>query len=172
MKLVYDAMVVATLILSAYLVISMERNFTDVRQQIVDSQKSVKPLQAQLEEQAKLVALLQTELTTFHEEVNARIAKKEKLKADIAMLSSTLSKIKEAEVLKTQNDYKKAADILKAAKEPLWKAGDIFVSEQAALRGLMWPIDQIMEKWNNDDGSVDTSEITATLKTIVDNIKP
>ncbi|MCK5830174.1 MAG: hypothetical protein KAH20_07705 [Methylococcales bacterium] len=172
MKLVYEAMVVATLILTAYLVISVEKNFSEVGQQVVDSQKSVKPLQAKLEEHQTLLELINTELTTFHTEVNTRIAKEEKLKADIAILSTTLSKIKEAEALKAQKEYKKAAEVLKAAKEPIWKAGDVFVSEQAALRGLMWPIDQVIEKWNNNDGSVDTTQISTTIKTILDNIKP
>ncbi len=165
-------MVVATLILTAYLVISIERNFAEVGKQVIDSQKSVKPLQAQLELQQKMQELLHVELTTFHTEVNTRIAKEEKIKADIAKLSFTLSQINEAEILKQQGQYKKATELLKEVKETLWKVGDIFVSEQTALRGLMWPIDQVMTKWNNNDGTVDTEKISTTIKTILEKIKP
>lgn len=172
MKIVYETMVVATLILTAYLVISVERNFVDVRQSIINSQKLVEPLQKQLEEQQKLVALLQIELSTFHTEVNTRIEKEEKLKANIAALSGIVSKLNQAEVLKKQGEYKKAVEILKATKDPIWRAGDTFESEQTALRGLMWPIDQVMQKWNNNNGRANTAKISIAIKAILNNIKP
>lgn len=172
MKIVYETMVVATLILTAYLVVSVERNFAEVRQYIINSQKSVEPLQKQLEAQQKQVELLQTELAAFHSEVNTRVAKAQQLTLDIARLSATLSKISHAESLRNQGKHKQAAEILKAVKDPIWKTGDVFTSEQAALRGLMWPIDQVMGRWNNNDGSADTAKISATIKRILGNIKP
>lgn len=172
MKIVYGTMLVATLILTAYLVISNQKNFIDIREQVIDSKKSVKPLQKQLNTQQKSLEVLQTELTEFHTEVNTRIAKAEKIKVNIAALNSTLSTISGAEELKNNGEFKKAAELLKTAKDPIWKAGDIFASKQVELRGLMQPIDKVMEKWNSDDGSVDTTKITTSIKAILESIKP
>lgn len=172
MKQVYEAILVATLILSTYLVISTGKNFSAIQQNIISSKEGVTLLQKQLSEQQELIVSLQTEFATFHKDTKARVSKAEKFKADIALLKGALSKVYLADVLRQQNKLDEAAKALLSAKEPIWLAGDSFSSEQTILRGLMWPIDKIVEKWKEGSSKADTAKISATITKVLNTITP
>jgi hypothetical protein len=163
-------MLVTTLILTAYLVITIAKNLPVISRSIADSQMTIIPLQQQLDKQQIVLEALQAELAGFHKEVNERIFKEEKHKEAIKSVQSALSKIEEAEGLRKSGDLTKAQAILLATKEPLWKAGDFFISDQARFRGLMALIDAALGAWQKGNGSVDVSKITASLKPVLEKI--
>ena len=171
MKLVYETIQVATLILIAYLVISVEKQFSLVKDTIVESQKVVQPLQKQLKEQKKLIVALQEKLLIFHTEVNERVAEEEKIKANIAQIKATLSILNEVSALSKSGQFPVAIEKLTSIKELLWKASDLFISEQAMLRGLMWPIDQMLEKLKSNDKNINISPVVTTIQAVLANIK-
>lgn len=170
MKIVYGTMLVTTMILTAYLVISIERNIPVINQNIADSQQAVAPLQQQLDKQQEMLALLQTELSGFHKEVNDRIAQEKKLKDAIQSVRAALYKVEEAETKRKAGDLHKAAEILLSTKQPLWGAGDIFQAEQATFRSLMTPIDITATKWKSGNSGADASKISASIKVILERI--
>jgi seryl-tRNA synthetase len=170
MKMLYGTMLVTTMILTAYLVISIEKNIPVINQNIADSQIAVAPLQQQLDKQQETLVLLQAEVSGFRKEVNDRIAEEEKHKESIQSIRAILSRIEEAEVKHKQGDLNKAAEILLSTKEAIWHAGDIFKTEQSMFRSLMTPIDMTATKWKSGNGAIDTSKISASIKAILEKI--
>lgn len=158
------------MILTAYLVISIERNIPLINRNIADTQKAVASLQQQLDKQQEMLASLQTDVSGFLKESNDRIAKEEQHKASIQSVRAILSRIGEAEAKRRQGDLVKAAEILLSTKEAVWKAGDIFKPEQAKFRSLMTPIDITATKWKSGNGAADTSKISASIKVILEKI--
>jgi chromosome segregation ATPase len=170
MKMVYRIIQVTTMFLTAYLVISIEKNIPAINQNIADSQKAVATLQQQLDKQLETLVLLQAEISGFRKEVNDRVAKEEKNKESIQSIRAILSRIEEAEVKHKQGDLNKAAEILLSTKESIWHASDIFKSEQSNFRNLMEPIDMTATKWKSGNGAIDTSKISASIKVILEKI--
>lgn len=158
------------MILTAYLVISIEKNIPEINRNIADTTRAVAPLQHELEKQQEMLALLQAEVSDLHKEARDRIAKEEKHKESIRSLRAILSRIEEAEAKHKQGDLNKAAEILLSTKETLWNAGYIFKSEQSKFQGLMAPIDITATQWKRGNGAVDTSKISASIKVILEKI--
>jgi hypothetical protein len=170
MKIVYGTMLVTTMVLTIYLVVSIGNIIPAIKQNVTDSQKAIAPLQAQLDKQQEMLTLLQTDVTAFRKEVNEPIKKAESRKAAIQSVRGALAKVEEADAMRKAANLTKAMEILLSSKDPLWKAGDAFPSEQTVFRGLMTPIDATISKWKSGDGNVDTAQISTSIKTILEKI--
>lgn len=170
MKIVYGTMLVTTMVLTIYLVFSIGKIIPAIKENNADAQKTIAPLQEQLAKQQEMLTLLQAEVTTFHKEVNEPIKKAEARKAAIQSVQAALAKVDEADAMRKSGNLTKAMEVLLSSKDPLWKAGETFPSEQKTFRGLMTPIDAAVSKWKSGDGKVDTAQISSSVKAILERI--
>jgi hypothetical protein len=170
MKIVYGTMLVTTMVLTIYLVFSIGTVIPAIKANNTEIQKTLVPLQEQLVKQQEMLTLLQADVAAFRKEVNEPIKKAEARKAAIQSVQAALAKVDEADAMRKTGNLTKAMEILLTSKDPLWKAGDTFPAEQKTFRGLMTPIDATVSKWKSGDGKVDTSQISASIKTILEKI--
>lgn len=65
----------------------------------------------------------------------------------ITALTRVYGDLLSTELLLKSGDLAAAINLLKASKEGIWEAGDIFSAHKAALQGLMQPIDENLHRW-------------------------
>ena len=170
MKILNGTLLVATTILSAYLVVIVKIEMPLINKNILHSYEAIAPLQEQIKTQREMVAELQTELKAFRTEVNERVIAEEELKESIRSVREAISKIYAADKKRAQGKLGEAADTLLSSKELLWKAGDQFTTQQAEFRGLMEPIDTTVRNWRKGRAKTSTKPIIEQIKLILENL--
>lgn len=172
MKIWYGSILVATVILTAYLVLFVNQAIPALNDGLNQSQALIKTLQEQVIKQNELLLALQADLK---KQANNNAAppkppQEDKGKLAVDSLRNSLTKFAEAEAKKQQGDFNSAIDLLKSTKQALWKAGDVLNTHQDALRALMGPIDTIMTQWKKGDKVADTSKVSTAVRTILQKI--
>jgi len=166
-NVLFQAMIVASFIMSAYLVTkvaSIEDGFDAGQILLREDVASVKQTTSAL---VKRMDTVGNELVTFHNEVNER-EKAAELKAKIfSSLQSARRQTEEAAMLHAAGHYEEAVAKLLTIKEPLWKAGDYYIDQQQALRGLMEPIDITGVKWRGGDKTATADSIITRIDNIL-----
>lgn len=175
MKIWYESILVAMVILTGYLVLAVDRHLPRLSTNAYEEQTSLKSLQEKLDKQTEMLAAMQAEIKKLGagKEGNQAAAKPpsvDKGKLAVDSLRASLAKMAEADAKKQQGDMNSAIDTLKLVKETLWKASDNLTAHQAALRALMGPIDIIMTLWKQGDKKADTSKIAVEVKTVLKKI--
>ncbi|NOT85161.1 MAG: hypothetical protein HOP02_10390 [Methylococcaceae bacterium] len=168
-KLWYGAILVATVVLSIYMFVIVDKHIPVIDQSLIDSQESIGSLQEQFTKQNAMLELLQADLKL----INKYTTEKEKDEKQVLAIKSVCHgylSINEADALRKAGKLNVAADTLKETKELFWKAGDVLTIEQSALRGLMNPIDAIMSQWTKGEKTADTSKLSIQLTTILKKV--
>lgn len=171
MKIWYGTIIVATVILTGYLVIVIGRHLPNVSANAEEAQANFKLLQEKLDKQAGQLTAMQAELKKLGKD-NSPPPKPPEDKGKIAVdsLRASVKDLSDADAKKQQGDMNAAIDVLKSVKKTLWQAGDTLPTYQADLRALMGPLDTIIGKWKQGDKAVDTSKISLDVKTILQKI--
>ncbi len=172
MRIWYGTLLIATVVLSGYLVAVLNRALPAIETAVYAQQAGIKNLKDTLERQNQMLVAIQAEL----KKNNATDAPPQKPQAPdkgklaVDALRNSLEKMKEADAKKQQGDINTAIDLLKSVKQALWQAGDVLPAHKAALRPLMGPIDGIIGKWKQGDKSADTSKIALAVRTVLHKI--
>ena len=171
MKIWYETILVALLVLTGYLVIVVERHLPLMRATASETQDSLKRLQDKLDKQNELLIKLQADVAKLGKVGEpTKPAQEDKGKLAVDSLRTSLNNLLDADAKKQQGDINGAIDVLKTVKKTLWQAGDILPTHQAALRALMGPLDSIIGKWKQGDKTVDTSKISLAIRTVLQKI--
>jgi hypothetical protein len=172
MKVWYGAILVATAILTAYLVVVVDKTLPALYENIGKSQTVIKTLQQQLTQQNELILALQADVKKLGKDNNtpAKPPQEDKGKLAVDSVRASLPKMTEADAKKQQGDFNSAIDLLKSTKQALWQAGDNLTAHQAALRGLMGSIDVIIAQWKKGIKAADTSKISTAVRAILQKI--
>jgi len=70
-------------------------------------------------------------------------------KKQFVQLLKTYSDLLTVELLQQDGKLKEAAVLLKASKDSIWQAGDIYPSHKQKLQALMQPIDETLQIWQS-----------------------
>lgn len=160
---------VATFVLTAYLVVSLNQSVTSIHEQVETLSKDISSLKVLLDEKSVEIAAINETVLAFREEVNAREAKREELKKRMKVLKGVLGSLAKAESLKN-SDVNQAAETLLSIKGPVWTSGDYFTSEQEALRSLMGPIDILAGQWRGGDKKQTIESIENTITGVLSRV--
>lgn len=87
-----------------------------------------------------------------------------------ATLTKTYSTLLEAEILQNEGNFEEAATILKASKDSIWAAGDLYPSHKDKLQGLMQPIDESAQAWQSGN-PVSIQSIYQTIQSVLQAIE-
>lgn len=171
MKIWYGSILVATVVLAIYMVIVADKYIPALYRNVAESKETIKLLQEQLNKQNVMLEALQTDIKAMGKDKKPAGPSPEEIrKTAVESLRSTLAKFTEADAQLKQGDVNNAVDILKSTKQSIWKSGDVFTSEQSALRALMAPIDVIIDQWKKGDKAADTSKVLTAVKTILQKL--
>lgn len=171
MKIWYESILVAMVILMGYLVIVTERHLPRLSANTEEVQASFILLQEKLDKQTELLAKLQSDINKLGKEnTPPKPPPEDKGKIAVDSLRASVKSLSDADAKKQQGDMNAAIDVLKSVKKTLWQAGDTLPTHQAALRALMGPLDAIISKWKQGDKTIDTSKISLAIKTILQKI--
>lgn len=174
MKIWYESILVAMVILMGYLVLVTGRHLPRLSANTENTLENIKLLQEKLDKQTELLTAMQSDIKKLStgKETNqpAKPPPVDMGKLAVDSLRASLAKLAEADAKKQQGDINTAIDVLKSVKQTLWKAGDNLTAHQAALRALMGPIDTIMTQWKQGDKKADTSKIAIAVKTVLQKI--
>lgn len=171
MKIWYGTIIVATVILTGYLVIVIGRYLPNLSANSEETQASLKLLQERLDKQSELMTAMQADLKKLGKN-DAQPPKPQEDKGKIAVdsLRSSVKNLSDADAKKQQGDMNAAIDMLKSVKKTLWQAGDTLPTYQVDLRALMGQLDAIIGKWKQGNKAADTSKISMAVKTILHKI--
>lgn len=127
--------------------------------QLIALQNTQTTLQTQAEQQLVFQQGMATQLL----EMKAFISKQQqaeqqlkKIEAEQAQqqhsiaLYKTYSDLLAAELLQKEKKFSDAAALLKASKDSIWQAGDQYPTHKEKLQGLMQPIDESLQQWQNN----------------------
>ncbi|MEQ1485042.1 hypothetical protein [Methyloglobulus sp.] len=171
MKIWYESILVAMVILTGYLVMLADQYLPRLSANAEEAQASFKLVQDRLDKQTELLAKLQADISKLGKEsAPPKLPQEDKDKIAVDSLRTSVKNLSDADAKKQQGDVNAAIDILKTVKKTLWQAGDTLPTYQADLRALMGPLDVIIGKWKQGDKAVDTSKISLAIKTILQKI--
>jgi hypothetical protein len=100
-------------------------------------------------------------------EMNDREKAKEEQKRIHQSLSTAKNQLQHAEQLRQSSPGEEAIKTVLAVKEVVWKTGDAWPHEQMVLRGLMSPMDAVLEKWRAGDWSVSVAPVMEQLQQVL-----
>jgi hypothetical protein len=170
MKIWYETILVAMVILTGYLVILVDQHLPRLNANAEEAQASFKLVQDRLDKQTELLTKLQADINKLGKEsAPPKPPQEDKGKIAVDSLRTSVKNLSDADA-KKQGDINAAIDVLKSVKKTLWQAGDTLPTHQPALRALMGPLDVIIGKWKQGDKTVDTSKISLAIKTILQKI--
>ena len=171
MKIWYETILVAMVILTGYLVILADQQLPRLSANAEEAQASFKLVQDKLDKQTELLTKLQADIGKLGKDSPPpKPPQEDKGKIAVDSLRTSVKNLSDADAKKQQGDINAAIDVLKSVKKTLWQAGDILPTHQAALRAVMGPLDVIIGKWKQGDKTVDTSKISLAIKTILQKI--
>jgi hypothetical protein len=171
MKIWYETILVAMVILTGYLVILVDQHLPRLNSNTEAAQASFKLVQDRLDKQTELLTKLQADISKLGKEsAPPKPPQEDKGKIAVDSLRTSVKNLSDADAKKQQGDINAAIDVLKSVKKTLWQAGDTLPTHQPALRALMGPLDVIIGKWKQGDKTVDTSKISLAIKTILQKI--
>jgi hypothetical protein len=171
MKIWYESILVAMVILIGYLVMIVDRHLPRLSASSEEMSANFKLLQEKFDKQTELLAKLQADINKQGKDsAPPKPPQEDKGKIAVDSLRTSVKNLSDADVKKQQGDMNAAIDALKSVKKTLWQAGDTLPTYQADLRALMEPLDLIIGKWKQGDKAVDTSKISLAVKTIVQKI--
>jgi uncharacterized membrane-anchored protein YhcB (DUF1043 family) len=100
-------------------------------------------------------------------EMNDREKAKEEQKRIYQSLNAAKNQLQAAEQQRQSNPGEEAIKKVLAVKEIVWKTGDTWTHEQAFLRGLMAPMDAVIEKWKAGDWSASVVPVMEQLQQVL-----
>lgn len=100
-------------------------------------------------------------------EMNDREKAKEEQKRILQGLNAAKNQLQTAEHQRQANQREEAIKTVLAVKETVWKTGDAWTHEQAFLRGLMAPMDAVLEKWKAGDWSASVVPVMEQLQQVL-----
>lgn len=100
-----------------------------------------------------------------HQEAQAELARHKQK----AVLTQTYGTLLRAEILQKEGSFEEAANMLKASKDSIWQAGDLYPSHKEALQGLMQPIDESAQAWQSGN-PVSIQNIYQTIQSVLQAI--
>lgn len=100
-------------------------------------------------------------------EMNDREKAKEEQRRVHQILNTAKTQLQNAEQQRQSNPGEEAIKIVLAVKETVWKTGDAWPHEQMLLRGLMTPMDAVLEKWRAGDWSLSVAPVVEQLQQVL-----
>ncbi|MEN9842205.1 MAG: hypothetical protein RLZZ612_34 [Pseudomonadota bacterium] len=100
-------------------------------------------------------------------EMNDREKAKEEKRRIYQSLNTAKNQLQTAEQQRQSSPGEEPIKTVLAVKETVWKTGDVWTHEQAFLRGLMAPMDAVIEKWKAGDWSASLIPVMDQLQQVL-----
>jgi hypothetical protein len=85
-------------------------------------------------------------------------------------LYKTYVNVLTAEQMQQAGQLNEAAALIKAQKEAIWMAGDRYPAHKDSLQGLMQPIDEGSQQWQNGNAEHQLDIVSNTLRDVIGKI--
>jgi anion-transporting ArsA/GET3 family ATPase len=76
------------------------------------------------------------------------------------------------EQMRQAGQLSEAAELLKAQKDIIWQSGDRYPEHKERLQGLMQPIDEGSQQWQNGNAEHRLGDVANTIRDVIGNITP
>ena len=103
-------------------------------------------------------------LVKGNDEATNQLIKKVTMRSSLVQ---ALADVTQADLLRTQQQGKEAAEKLKSTKKVIWTAGDFFTAHKTRLQNLMTPIDKLVGSWQGGDMAAPAESLRKELNAVL-----